>query len=129
MTDVQVKKTKVVLIEDSRELAGALSGVLGLKGIDVVVARDGVTGIETAKREKPDLILLDLMLPKVSGYDVCKTLKTNTITWKIPIVIMSTLTKPDQIDRAKDVGADHFIAKPYDLNRTVEEILKFLPKK
>ncbi|MDD4004381.1 MAG: response regulator [Elusimicrobiaceae bacterium] len=123
MTD---SRKKIVLIEDSKELAVALAGVLRLKGHEVLLAKDGITGVETVRREKPDLVLLDLMLPKLSGYEVCRQLKTDNATWKIPVVIMSTLSKPEQVDRAKQAGADHFIAKPYDLDSIIDEILKFL---
>ena len=117
---------KVVLIEDSKSLAGALTGALELEGVQTVWAADGVQGVAAARREKPDLILLDLMLPKLSGFEVCKMLKTNDLTWRIPVVIMSTLTDPESRDRAKEAGADYFIAKPYDLAATLAEIKKYL---
>lgn len=117
---------KVVLIEDSKTLAEALTGALGIEGVNVVWAADGVQGVAAAKREKPDLILLDLMLPKLSGFDVCKLLKTDNATWRIPVVIMSTLTDPESRDRAKEAGADYFIPKPYDLASTIAEIKKHL---
>ena len=117
---------KVVLIEDSKTLAGALTGALELEGVQTVWAADGVQGVAAARREKPDLILLDLMLPKLSGFEVCKMLKANDLTWRIPVVIMSTLTDPESRDRAKEAGADYFIAKPYDLAATLAEIKKYL---
>lgn len=117
---------KVVLIEDSKTLAGALTGALELEGVQTVWAADGVQGVAAARKEKPDLILLDLMLPKLSGFEVCKMLKTNDLTWRIPVVVMSTLTDPESRDRAKEAGADYFIAKPYDLAATLAEIKKYL---
>ena len=117
---------KVVLIEDSKTLAGALTGALELEGVQTVWAADGVQGVAAARKEKPDLILLDLMMPKLSGFEVCKMLKTNDLTWRIPVVIMSTLTDPESRDRAKEAGADYFIAKPYDLAATLAEIKKYL---
>jgi len=117
---------KIVLIEDSKELGIALSGVLRLKGHEVILAKDGVAGVEAVRREKPSLVLLDLMLPKLSGYEVCRMLKTDNTTWKIPVVVLSTLSRPEQVDRAKQAGADHFIPKPYDLDSVLGEIEKFL---
>ncbi len=117
---------KVVLIEDSKALAGALQGALELEGVQVVWAADGVQGVAAAKREKPDLILLDLMLPKLSGYEVCKMLKTDNNTWRIPIVIMSTLSDAESRERAQEAGADYFIPKPYSLASTLSEIKKYL---
>ncbi|ACC98154.1 Response regulator receiver protein [Elusimicrobium minutum Pei191] len=119
---------KVLVIEDSKVIAPALMGALKLKGVECIWAKDGVQGIEMAKREKPVLILLDLMLPRVSGFEVCRTLKTDDSTWRIPIIIMSTLVDAENKDKAREAGADHFIEKPYSMAQTVEEILKYLPK-
>lgn len=117
---------KVVLIEDSKVLGQALSGALKVEGVDVFWAENGVSGVSLAKQVKPDLVLLDLMLPKLSGFEVCKLLKTDNATWRIPIVIMSTLSDPQSRDRAMEAGADHFIPKPYDLVSTLAEIKKHL---
>lgn len=117
---------KVVMIEDSKVLGTALAGVLKVEGVEVHWATNGVEGVALAKQVRPDLILLDLMLPKLSGFDVCKLLKTDNLTWRIPVVIMSTLTDAESRTRAQESGADHFIAKPYDLTETLAEIKKFL---
>ena len=114
---------KIVLIEDSKVLGTALVGALKVEGIETYWAQNGVT---LAKQQRPDLILLDLMLPKLSGFEVCKLLKTDNITWRIPIVIMSTLTDAESRERAKEAGADHFIPKPYNLPETLAEIKKIL---
>lgn len=117
---------KVVLIEDSKVLGTALVGALKVEGIEAHWAENGVAGVALAKQLKPDLILLDLMLPKLSGFDVCKLLKTDNATWRIPVVIMSTLTDEESRTRAKESGADYFIPKPYDLAATIGEIKKYL---
>ena len=117
---------KIVLIEDSKVLATALTGALKVDGLETHWAANGVEGVNLAKREKPDLILLDLMLPKLSGFEVCKMLKTDNATWRIPIVIMSTLADPESRERATAAGADYFIPKPYDLPSTLAEIKKIL---
>lgn len=117
---------KIVLIEDSKVLGTALAGALKVEGIEVHWAQNGVQGVSLAKATKPDLILLDLMLPKLSGFDVCKLLKTDNDTWRIPVIVMSTLSDPESQDRAKEAGADFFIPKPYDLADTLAEIKKHL---
>lgn len=117
---------KIVLIEDSKVLGTALVGALEVEGIEAHWAQNGVLGVSLAKQQKPDLILLDLMLPKLSGFEVCKLLKTDNATWRIPIVIMSTLTDAESRDRATEAGADYFIPKPYNLPETLAEIKKIL---
>ena len=117
---------KIVLIEDSKVLGTALVGALKVEGIETFWANNGVQGVSLAKAQKPDLILLDLMLPKLSGFDVCKLLKTDNATWRIPIVIMSTLTDEQSRERATEAGADYFIPKPYNLAETLAEIKKIL---
>ena len=114
------------MIEDSKVLGTALSGALKVEGIEVHWAENGVTGVALAKQIKPDLVLLDLMLPKLSGFEVCKLLKTDNATWRIPVVIMSTLTDTESRTRAQECGADHFIAKPYDLAATLAEVKRYL---
>ena len=117
---------KIVLIEDSKVLGSALVGALKIEGIDAQWAQNGVLGVALAKQQRPDLILLDLMPPKLSGFEVCKLLKTDNATWRIPVVIMSTLTDEESRQRATEAGADYFIPKPYDLPSTLAEIKKIL---
>ena len=116
----------IVLIEDSKVLGTALAGALKVEGIDVHWAKNGVEGVSAVKQLKPDLVLLDLMLPKLSGFEVCKLLKTDNATWRIPVIVMSTLADAESQDRAKEAGADFFIPKPYDLADTLQEIKKHL---
>ena len=120
--------SKILIIEDSKITGPALMEVLKLKGVDCSWAKDGATGLETAKREKPSLVLLDLLLPRVSGFDVCKKLKTDETTWRIPVVVMSTLTDAESKEKATAAGADYFIEKPYNLSAVVDQVLKLLPK-
>jgi len=120
------KKT-VLIIDDSRAVTETLSAIFTMKGYEVISARNGVEGVEFAKRHKPNLILLDLMLPKLSGFDVCKIIRSDNSIWKTPIVVISTLGgDPEKVDRAKSMGVDHFISKPYDIEKIVEESLKFI---
>lgn len=117
---------KIVLIEDSKVLATALVGALQVEKLEVHWAENGVAGVSLVKQVKPDLVLLDLMLPKLSGFEVCKLLKTDNATWRIPVLVMSTLTDSESRMRAQEAGADYFVAKPYDLAATIAEIKKVL---
>lgn len=119
---------KIILIEDSKILANILKPALELKKHEVKWVADGRLAISEIKKFKPSIILLDLMLPHISGYEICKAVKSDTALYQIPVIIMSTLTKTEDIERAKQCGADHFIAKPYNLAQTLLEIYKYLPK-
>ena len=116
------KMAKNLLIEDSKKLALALKPALEGEGYEMFWAEDGIKGLEIAKKEIPNLILLDLMLPKVSGFEICKQLKQHEKTFKIPVVIISTLNKEEDIALAKQMGADKYIGKPYNLSEILEEV-------
>jgi DNA-binding response OmpR family regulator len=120
---------KLVLIEDSKNLALALKGALELYGHEVIWISDGRDGLMTVKKNKPDAVLLDLMLPHISGFEICKAIKTDSSIFKTPVIIMSTLTDYDSKQRAEEAGADYFIEKPYSLKETLAQINSYLPKK
>lgn len=119
---------KIILIEDSKTLAQALKPALEIKGHEVLWVNDGRNALPEIKKFKPEIILLDLMLPHVSGFEICQAVKSDMSLVKIPVIIMSTLTSPEDMERAQNAGADHFISKPYNLKQTLAEIFKFIPK-
>jgi len=119
---------KIVMIEDSKAASTVLKDVLSAEGHTVLHAADGVTGLALARREKPDLILLDLLLPKLNGYEVCNALMRDNLTRHIPVLIISTLDTPESIEKAKLCGARNFMKKPYDLDTLLREIKRLLPK-
>jgi len=83
-------------------------------GFDVIVAEDGYTGIEMAKSMKPDLIILDIMMPYFNGIEVCKKLKSDYATKGIPVVFLSVLAQKEDIEMGKQAGGEFFLTKPYD---------------
>ena len=120
----EVKK-KILVVDDERTNLVRAKMLLQEEFAPILVS-SGEQCLEYLKDHKPDLILLDIMLPKISGFDVCKLLKTDNATWRIPIVIMSTLTDEESRERATEAGADYFIPKPYNLPETLAEIKKYL---
>ena len=120
--------SKIILIEDSKVLAQALKPALELKGHTVLWINEGRRAVLEIKKFKPEIILLDLMLPHVNGFEICEAVKSDMALMKIPVIIMSTLTGQEDRERAQNAGADHFISKPYDLKQTLTEIFKFIPK-
>ena len=119
-----MEKKKILIVEDSKKTTSVLKEVLEMEGYSVYIANDGVNGIAMARREKPDLILLDLLLPKVSGFDVCSILKKDDYTRHIPIIIISTMYSKENIDKLKICGILNFLKKPYKLEDLLAEIKK-----
>lgn len=119
-------KKKILIIEDSKITTDVLKEVLETEGYEVFVSNDSINGIRIARREKPDLILLDLLLPKLSGYEICDILKKDNETRKIHVLAISTLDKPESIERIKSCGAINFMKKPYNLDDLLKEIKRIL---
>ena len=118
---------KIVMIEDSKAASTVLKDVLAAEGHTVLHAADGISGLALARREKPDLVLLDLLLPKLNGYDVCNALMRDNLTRHIPVLIISTLDTPESIQKTKQCGARNFMKKPYQLDDLLREIKRLLP--
>lgn len=109
-----MSNTKTILIiDDERDLVEALRTHLESAGWKVLTACDGFEGIEKAKRHRPDLILLDLIMPNVNGYQVCHTIKHDATIGKIPVIMLTARTQPADCIWGKEVGASDYITKPF----------------
>jgi DNA-binding response OmpR family regulator len=104
-------KKKIVFIEDDTILSDRLCGSLREAGFDVVPAFDGEEGLRLVETEKPDLILLDILLPKLDGLTVAKKLNADELTKAIPITILTALDQPKQISEALENGVYEYIIK------------------
>lgn len=119
---------KILIVEDSKSVSNVLKEILESDGHTVYLAGDGVAGIALARREKPDLVLLDLLLPKLNGYEVCNALKRDNDTRHINVLVISTMDSPESIEKAELCGAKYFMKKPYNLDDLLREIKKLLPR-
>lgn len=117
---------KVLIIEDHKETIGLLKTVVEICGCEALVALDGEEGVEKAKKEKPGLILMDIMLPKMSGLEVLKRIKGNPETSKIPSVIISVKARDEDILEGMALGAEDYLNKPFDPDELEKIIKKFL---
>ncbi|NOQ67982.1 response regulator [Patescibacteria group bacterium] len=102
-------KKKILVIEDEATLQKALNDVLAQEGYDVLNALDGMLGLDLALKENPDLILLDIILPKMDGFEVLKKLKEKDS--QIPVVILTNLSDINDIQKALDLGATTYLVK------------------
>ncbi len=106
--------TTILIIDDREDNRLLLSSQLRTQGYEISHAEDGLSGLEIARQQKPDLILLDVMMPKISGYDVCLQLKTDAITRGIPIIMLTALRDVQYRVKGIESGADEFLSRPYD---------------
>lgn len=113
---------RILIIEDEKDLAELLAFNLEKEGFNVICAHDGISGLELARADMPDLILLDIMLPGMQGTEVCKALRKKERTIRIPVIMLTA--KGDEIDRVVgfEVGADDYIVKPFSMREIVLRI-------
>jgi DNA-binding response OmpR family regulator len=118
---------RILFIEDESALQKTLGDILREEGYEMISALDGETGLRLAKEKNPELILLDLILPKIPGLEVLKRLKSNEETKDIPIIVLTNLEGIGDIDKALELGAKTYLVKAqYSLEEVVEKIKKTL---
>ena len=117
---------KILVTEDSPTILGILKSVLGEEGYEVVGAADGQQALDLVRNEKPDLIILDLMLPKIDGNKVCRMLKFDEKFKSIPIIMLTARAKDDDEKLGKEVGADAYLKKPFQPEEVIDQIKKLL---
>jgi len=112
---------KILFIEDESALQKTFGDILEEKGYEMVSALDGEIGLKLAQEKKPDLILLDLILPKMDGFEVLKNLKETSETKDIPVIILTNLERMEDVERALELGATTYLVKA---NYTLEEVIE-----
>ena len=118
---------KILFIEDESALQKTLGEVLQQEGYQLVSALNGEVGVELAKKELPDLILLDLVLPKLHGFEVLKKLKENPETNKIPVIVLTNLEETEGVEKTLELGATTYLVKEnYSLEEIIEKIKKII---
>lgn len=118
----------VLVIDDDQAICEILENELQLNGFEVYLAQDGKEGFRTAKSKKPDVILLDWMMPEQSGLEVLAMLKKHRSTKNIPVFMLTAKGKMSDIDRAFDIGVDDYITKPFALMEMAKIIKRKLQK-
>lgn len=121
MTEVS-PRARVLVVDDEPDLIRILEFGLRAAGYQVEIAADGQEGLKKAREIRPDIILLDLMLPKLDGYKVCRLLKFDERYRHIPIIILSARTQEGDQSLAKEMGANRFVTKPYEFGEILAHI-------
>ncbi len=120
-----MEKKKILIVDDESSVRLLVSSMLG-KDYIVIGANDGEEAIDIAHRQEPALILMDIMMPKVDGYNACYVIKNDPTTKKIPVVMLTAVGYELNRKLANRVGADGYITKPFTLQELLETINRFL---
>jgi len=122
-----MKKNTILLVEDDEFLAELYATKLTLEGYRVILATDGMKGLKLAKEKSPSLILLDILLPKLDGYQVLAELKKDSKAKDIPVVLLTNLSQRNEVKRGLDLGAVDYLIKAHFMpSEVVAKIKKYL---
>ncbi len=119
--------TKVLLVEDNEMNSDMLSRRLERKGFHVVVAKDGLEGVSMAGEERPDIILMDMSLPEIDGWEATRRIKAAPETASIPVVALTAHAMASDREKALEAGCDDFDTKPVELSRLLDKMGNLLP--
>jgi DNA-binding response OmpR family regulator len=123
------RRKKVLVVDDERDLVELITVNLQRNGYEVVSAHDGATGLEMARRQRPDLILMDVMMPGLSGRDVTMTLKNSADTANIPIIMLTAKGEETDIIVGLSMGADDYVPKPFSMKVLMARVAAVLRRK
>jgi DNA-binding response OmpR family regulator len=116
----------IVVIEDEKDILEIIEYNLLRNGYQVSTAMDGMSGLDLVRREQPDLVLLDLMLPKLSGEEICRRLKSESETRTIPIIMVTARQEESDIVSGLDLGADDYVTKPFSTKELIARVQSVL---
>ncbi len=124
-----MEKKKILVVDDELDVQNILLFRLEINGYLVIAASDGEEGLERIRKDNPSLVLLDLMLPKINGFEVCRMLKFDDKYKNMPIIILSALDKEEDRKKAMESGADAYFLKPFDLEELLTKIKSLLAER
>lgn len=126
MESSDVRGATVLIADDHPQILELLEAYLEPLEVRVVVATDGDATMMAVERDRPDLLLLDIMMPKRSGYEVCRALKSDPRYAEIPIIMVTALNESGDMERARESGADDFLCKPVNKNELIDRVSNLL---
>ncbi|MFQ5842125.1 MAG: response regulator [Thermodesulfobacteriota bacterium] len=109
----------ILIVDDEQDIVEALRFSLEMEGFQCLASYDGVDGLKKAKEENPDLIILDIMLPKIDGYRISRLLKFDEKYRHIPIIMLTARTQERDISTGKETGADEYVTKPFEMDSLI----------
>ena len=117
---------KILIVEDHEDIAELIRDVLVKEGYQTLICGDGYQGVEFARKEQPDLIILDLMMPAGGGLFVLEKIKMSAYTKSIPVIVLTASKEPEMRAKAMEMGIDAFLEKPYDPQKLLVAVKGFL---
>ena len=117
---------KILIVDDEPFLREIIEAQLKREGYEIIQATNGAEGLEKAKQENPDLEILDVVLPKMNGYEVCAALKSDDKYSKIPVILFSGKAQEEEVKLGEKVGADAYITKVFGSKKLLAKIKEFL---
>ena len=123
-----MREMTVLVVDDDPLIRRLLEFNFQEKGYAVIMASEGQEGLKRAQEERPDAVVLDVMMPKMSGLDVVRALKHDPSTEAIPVVVLSAKAQPSDVQAGKAAGADDYVIKPFDLNDLTQRLEGLIPK-
>ena len=120
---------RILVVEDQEDLRGVLRTLLTGSGYEIIEAADGQAGVEKAKSDRPDLILMDIQMPVMDGYDASREIKSDPSLKPIPIIAVSSFAMKGDEEKARASGCDHYVTKPYSPVQLLRIIRGFLGDK
>lgn len=116
------QKPLIVIVDDETATIRLLEKYLGMKGFDTLVANEAQTGLDLITTHVPDAVLLDLMLPDMSGFEICEHVRSAPQSADVPVLMLTARTTPTDIERGYEVGATRYLKKPLNLSALVDEL-------
>lgn len=117
---------RILVAEDEKDIRELIAFTLRFAGFDVLLATNGAEAVEVAEAEKPDLILLDVRMPRMSGYEACRRLKENPQTASLPVVFLSAKGQDSEIQQGLESGAEEYILKPFAPDELIQQVRDIL---
>ncbi len=119
-------KQKILIVDDSPTIRKFISIALKIRGYEIITASDGMEALELLPNDKIDLVITDLNMPNIDGFNLISRIRSNERYENTPIIVMSNLSDSEDIERAMHLGANSYIVKPFDQNNIIKEVAKYL---
>ncbi len=121
-----MNKKRILIVDDERDIVETIQFMLESEGFECLTAYDGEDALLKARTENPDLILLDIMLPKINGYQVCRLLKSDEEYKHLPIIMLTAKVQESDKFWGKESGADDYVTKPFEMEKLIQKIQGYL---